>query len=74
MHPDPANVMDGLLVEARRLLDEMERTQDLEIRRIQSETVRNLCTSLSVFFDAINSVWPDEDLLDFDMEEDDDEI
>ena len=73
MQSDPTNVMDGLMAEAGRLLEEMGRTQDLEIRKVQSETIANLCNSLGVFFDAMNTAWMNDDLLDFDMDDDDEE-
>lgn len=68
----PTELLDGIVEEAHRTLAEMRKTTDTETRRLQSETVNNLCGSLGVFFDLMsNTMFPDMPD-EFDSEEDDD--
>ncbi len=78
MQTDPSELMDAIMVEARRSLQEMAGTSDLEQRRIHSETIKNLFGAMGVFFEAMNDAMSMEDMLDLDeqlgeMFEDEDE-
>jgi hypothetical protein len=70
MMTDPTDLLDELFTQTRRLLRDMAHTENLEERRLQSETIRNLCGSIGIFFDAMSDAMSYEDMLDF---EDDDE-
>jgi hypothetical protein len=56
---DPAELIDPILEQAKRALDEMSATKDLDQRKLQSEIVKNLCDSAGVFFDMMTGVMPD---------------
>lgn len=73
MQTDPTDLLDGLFTQTQRLLSEMARTEDLEQRRLQSETVRNLCGSIGIFFDAMSEAMSLDNMLDFDDDDEDDE-
>jgi hypothetical protein len=68
---NPADIMEPILAESKRILEEMGNTKDLEVRRTQSEIVKNLSESLGVFFDAMNGALMSGDLPDLFEEEED---
>ncbi len=75
---NPADILEPMLAEAGRTLMEMEETEDLASRRIQSEIVQNLCQAAGVFFELMsNTMMPEEfpfpDLPDDADDADDDE-
>jgi hypothetical protein len=62
MMDDPSDVLGPTLVEAKRILKEMQATKDLEKRKAQSEVLLNLCRSAGVFFDLMtNTMMADMD-------------
>ena len=67
---EPADLLDPIIEETRRTLEEMKQTKDLAQRQVQSEIVRNLCESLGVFFDLMSPI-DDDDLSEFLDEEED---
>ena len=69
MQHDPSEMMDALMVETKRALADLAATTDHEQRLLQSETIRNLCESLGVFFDAMNDAMSLEGMYDFDDDE-----
>ncbi len=74
MIDDPADVLEPILAETKRVIEEMKNTKDLDIRKTQSEILQNLCNSASVFFDLISNAmlsdgWED----DWDGDEEEDE-
>lgn len=69
---NPADIMEPILIETKRILEEMGRTKDLEERKTQSEIIKNLCESLGVFFDAMNGALMSGDMSDM-FEEDGEE-
>jgi hypothetical protein len=63
---DPGDILEPTLEEAKRLLEEMRQTKDLEQRKTQSEVLRNLCQSAGIFFDLLANAmdvesFPDEE-------------
>jgi hypothetical protein len=77
MMDDPNDVLSPTLVEARRILQEMSETKDLETRKAQSEVLLNLCRSAGVFFDLMTNTMladlDDEFMDEFVDDEDDDD-
>jgi len=69
MH-DPGDILEPILAEASRVLEEMKKTKDLEKRKSQSETLKNLCESAGVFFNLMSDAMMADDFADFAMEED----
>ena len=67
---DPTTIMNPILREVNRTLEEMKNTTSLEERKIQSKIVKNLAISLNVFFDfaATEAFSPDIPGLDYDEE------
>lgn len=50
---DPEKIMDSLGTVIEKNIKELSKVKDLEQRKIQSEVIKNLCSSLGVFFDFI---------------------
>ena len=73
MMTDPTDLLDELFTQTRRLLSDMARTEDLEKRRLQSETIRNLCGSIGIFFDAMSDAMSLENMLEFEDDDEEDE-
>jgi hypothetical protein len=48
---NPDDIVQSTLKEAKRVLDEMQKTKDPAQRKEQSEILKNLCQSAGVFFD-----------------------
>ena len=69
---DPEDVLDPMIEEIQRLLAEMKDTRDLEQKKTQSEILKNVCTSLGVFFDFMSDAL-EGDMVDFLDEEEEDE-
>ncbi len=62
---DPTILMDPIVNEAKRTLNEMKKTKDLNERKIQSEIVNSLCQSMGVFFDVMSNAVHMSDVPDF---------
>ena len=72
---DPGDILDPTMTEAKRVLDEMRTTEDLDKRATQSEILLNLCQSAGVFFDLMADAisadgFPDPDNADLFGQED----
>lgn len=65
---DPTTIVDPILREVSRTLEEMKHTTNLDERKTQSKIVKNLCLSMDVFFDLIatEALSPDIPGLDYD--------
>jgi hypothetical protein len=50
---DPEKLMSSLTTVVEKNIEELSKMKDVEQRRIQSEVIKNLCSSLGVFFDFI---------------------
>ena len=50
----PEDILDPLIDEIKDTIKEIRNTKDLEKRKTQSETLKNLCHSVGVFFDFMN--------------------
>ena len=50
---DPEELMSSLTTVVEKNIKELSKMKDVEQRRIQSEVIKNLCSSLGVFFDFI---------------------
>lgn len=76
MMDDPSDVLSPTLVEAKRILKEMNETKDLETRKAQSEVLLNLCRSAGVFFDLMTNTMMaemDDEFMDEFVDDADDE-
>jgi len=70
MH-DPTDILEPTLAEAKRTLQEMKKTKDLDARKLQSEILKNLCESAGVFFDLMSNAMMADDFPGF-LENDED--
>ncbi|MDY6856336.1 MAG: hypothetical protein SWO11_16880 [Thermodesulfobacteriota bacterium] len=48
---DPEELMGSLMTVIQKNVKELSKMKDLEQRKIQSEVIKNLCSSLAIFFD-----------------------
>ena len=59
--PDPDDILEPTMREAKRILDEMSETKDLAQRKAQSEILKNLCESAGVFFELLKDTMITDD-------------
>lgn len=73
---EPDDILETILTEAGRTLEEMKATGDLEARQAQSEILHNLCHSAGIFFDLMsNTMMPDgfPEFMELEEDEEDEE-
>ena len=68
---DPSDILEPIVVEARRVLEDMKKTEDVNERLSQSKILKNLCQSIGIFFDMTSTAMMDDEFPDF-LEENDD--
>jgi len=67
---DPEKIIIGLSKELTSALKAMSKAKDVNEKEVHSRIVKNLCESLSVFFDLASEMMP----FDFDGDSDKEEI
>ncbi|MBU0485329.1 MAG: hypothetical protein KKB30_12555 [Proteobacteria bacterium] len=55
---DPEKMMTGISKEVLTLIKEMEKAKTAEEKLTHSKTIKNLCTSLEVFFNFLSDMAP----------------
>ena len=58
---NPGSIMEGIVKELDSVLKSMEQSKTPEDKLIHSKTIKNLCDSLGVFLDLIESINPFDD-------------